>query len=140
MWVGFVCVRIFDPGRPSEARQHFGGGLAVHGPPHLSELSASQVSLSFRGATATRNLLFAGASTKQVPPLRFAHHRNDKALECQVWLRLILIPARTPGSTSWARLCCCGARPSVGAWSTCRFSATAGSSSRPDISSNAPSR
>ncbi len=36
------------------------------------------MSLSFRGANATSKLLVAGAGRKQVPPLRFAHHRNDK--------------------------------------------------------------
>ena len=43
----------------------------------VSDGNAS-VFLSFRGANATRNLLFAGTGRKQIPPLRFAHYRNDK--------------------------------------------------------------
>jgi len=34
--------------------------------------------LSFRGANATRNLLFVGGGRKQIPPLRSALRRNDK--------------------------------------------------------------
>ena len=70
----FVWVRVVDPDRPSEARLDLGGGLSVPGPPRLSEV----FSLSFRGANATRNLLFVGPGKKQIPPLRYAHRRNDK--------------------------------------------------------------
>jgi hypothetical protein len=58
------------------------GGPPDGGPPCLSETNLKIFNdCHSDGANATRNLLFAGGGPKQIPPLRFAHRRNDKELE-----------------------------------------------------------